>query len=108
MGLPWLLYLRRKLAGRVHFWPFDGWQIPYGRSIVAEVYPSLWSKGFAPEDRDPHQHDAYSIAAWMQQADRDGSLSDFFNPQLEGSDRKIAEIEGWIRIGWSRSMTCAC
>ena len=27
-GLPWLLYLRRQLGDRVHFWPFDGWQIP--------------------------------------------------------------------------------
>lgn len=95
-GLPWLLRLRRQTAGRVHFWPFDGWHIPPGLSVVAEVYPSLWSKGFAREDRDSHQHDAYSIAAWMRQADGDGSLVDFFNPHLEGSDRKIAEIEGWI------------
>jgi hypothetical protein len=93
-GLPWLLRLLRQTAGRVHFWPFDGWHIPSGRSVVAEVYPSLWSKGFAREDRDSHRHDAYSIAAWMRQADGDGSLVDFFNPHLDGSDRKIAEIEG--------------
>src|SRR2546430_13306831 len=24
---------------RVHFWPFDGWDIPASRSAVAEVYP---------------------------------------------------------------------
>jgi hypothetical protein len=95
-GLPWLLYLRRRLAGRVHFWPFDGWEVPRGRSVVAEVYPSLWSNGFANEGRDPHQHDAYSIAAWMRQTDGIGSLASFFNPDLEGGDRKIAEIEGWI------------
>jgi hypothetical protein len=95
-GLPWLLRLRRQTAGRVHFWPFDGWDIPPGRSVVAEVYPSLWSKAFAREGRDPHQHDAYSIAAWMRHADANGSLVDFFNPHLEGGDRKIAEIEGWI------------
>jgi hypothetical protein len=23
-GLPWLRYLRRQAAGRVHFWPLDG------------------------------------------------------------------------------------
>ena len=52
-GLPWLLYLRRKLAGKIHFWPFDGWDIPAGRSIVAEVYPSLWSRGFSTGRTQP-------------------------------------------------------
>lgn len=33
-GIPWLLYLRQQLGKRVHFWPFDGWQIPTGRSAV--------------------------------------------------------------------------
>jgi len=32
----------------------------------------------------------------MRQADRDGSLSKFLNPQLEPIERKLAEIEGWI------------
>jgi hypothetical protein len=71
-GLPWLLYLRQRLAGRVHFWPFDGWRIPGGRSAVVEVYPALWSREFSREDRDPHQHDAYSIAAWMRRVDDNG------------------------------------
>ena len=57
-GLPWLRYLRQKAAGRVHFWPFDGWEIPPGRSAVAEVYPSLWSRSFAREGRSSDQHDA--------------------------------------------------
>jgi hypothetical protein len=38
-GIPWLLFLRRKLGDRVHFRPFDGWSIPPDRSTVAEVYP---------------------------------------------------------------------
>lgn len=29
-GLPWLRYLRQRLGERVHFWPFDGWEIPAG------------------------------------------------------------------------------
>ena len=40
-GLPWLHHLRNECRGRVHFWPFDGWEIPQGRSVIAEVYPSL-------------------------------------------------------------------
>jgi len=37
-GLPWLRYIRQNTLGRVHFWPFDGWTVPTGRSIIAEVY----------------------------------------------------------------------
>jgi hypothetical protein len=95
-GLPWLRYLDQNTAGRVHFWPFDGWSPPAGRSVVAEVYPALWSKAFPKEARDGHQHDAYSIAAWMRQVDIDGSLLRFTNPQLQEDERKTAEIEGWI------------
>jgi hypothetical protein len=95
-GLPWLRYLRSHPGPRLHFWPFDGWQIPAGRSAVAEVYPALWSRRFPREGRDQHQHDAYSIATWLRDADLDGTLPAFTNPQLEDETRKIAEIEGWI------------
>jgi len=37
-GLTWLRYLRKQVGDRVHFWPFDGWNIPPERSVVAEVY----------------------------------------------------------------------
>jgi hypothetical protein len=95
-GLPWLLYLRQRLAGKVHFWPFDGWAIPAGRSIVTEVYPSLWSRGFSREGRNADQHDAYSVAEWMRQSDLNGNLAQFFNPSLKADEEKIARIEGWI------------
>ena len=95
-GLPWLLYLRRRLGSKVHFWPFDGWRIPAGRSAIVEVYPALWSHGFSREDRDPHQHDAYSIAAWMRDVDGNGSLQTFLSPPLSKEDRTLAEMEGWI------------
>jgi hypothetical protein len=95
-GLPWLRYLRLQVGNSVHFWPFEGWEIPVGRSAVVEVYPSLWRQSFAPEGRNADQHDAYSIAARMRQADLDGSLNDFLNPSLTSAERTIAEIEGWI------------
>ncbi len=60
-GLPWLRYIRLHAPG-AHFWPFDGWDVPPGRSVVAEVYPSLWSRSFAQENRNDHQHDAFSVA----------------------------------------------
>lgn len=40
-GIQWLLYLRNRLPDRTHFWPFDGWQLPTGKSAVVEVYPAL-------------------------------------------------------------------
>jgi hypothetical protein len=43
-GLPWLRHLRRECKRSVHFWPFDGWGIPEGSSVVAEIYPSLWTR----------------------------------------------------------------
>ncbi|MEJ2286482.1 MAG: hypothetical protein P8X85_23135 [Desulfobacterales bacterium] len=51
-GLPWLRYLRQRLGDRVHFWPFDGWEIPAGRSAVVEVYPSMRCQSTSDK---PHQ-----------------------------------------------------
>ena len=95
-GIPWLRFIRQQLGARVHFWPFDGWDIPDGRSAIVEVYPALWGRGFNREERTGDQHDAYSIAAWLRRADQDGSLTRFFNPTLKMAERALAEVEGWI------------
>jgi hypothetical protein len=95
-GIPWLRFIRRRLGTRVHFWPFDGWDIPAGRSAIAEVYPALWSHGFASEGRTGDQHDAFSIAAWLWRADRDGDLAALLNPDLAPPERLRAKVEGWI------------
>lgn len=95
-GIPWLRFIRRELGNRVHFWPFDGWDIPQGKSAIAEVYPALWSRRFAREDRTGDQHDAYSIATWLSHADRDGSLDGFLDPNLTPPERSVAMVEGWI------------
>lgn len=95
-GLPWLRYLRQQLGDRVYFWPFDGWKSPVGRSMIAEVYPSLWSRSFPREERTGHQQDAYSAAAWMRRSDLDGTLSRFLDPPLMPAERALAQVEGWI------------
>ncbi len=95
-GIPWLRYLRGQCKSKIHFWPFDGWDVPHGSSVVAEVYPSLWMKRFPRQDRDSDQHAAYSVAAWLRRADLNGSLPEFFQPPLNQEERKIAAIEGWI------------
>ena len=95
-GIPWLRFIRRQIGPRVHFWPFDGWDITAGRSAIAEVYPALWSRAFAHDGRTGDQHDAFSIAAWLSRADRDGSLKDLLHPDLTPPERTVAEVEGWI------------
>lgn len=95
-GIPWLRFIRQRLGPRVHFWPFDGWDIPAGRSAIAEVYPSLWHRGFAREGRTSDQHDAFCIAAWLARSNHDGTLAGFLKPDLAPTERAAAQVEGWI------------
>jgi hypothetical protein len=88
-GIPWLRFIRQRRGEQAHFWPFDGWNIPAGRSAVEEVYPSR-------EERNGDQHDAYSAAAWMRRAALDGSLAAFLNPSLATPERAVAQVEGWL------------
>jgi len=95
-GLPWLSYLRNNYKRQIHFWPFDGWEVPQGTSIIAEVYPSLWMRRFDKEGRDGDCQAAYAAAAWLQRADLNGSLVRFLQPPLTPKERELAAIEGWI------------
>lgn len=95
-GIPWLRFLRQRLGARVHFWPFDGWAPAAGQSTVVEVYPSLWRHAYPAEGRTGDQHDAYTVATWLQQADRDGRLKEALQPALVGHERAQAQVEGWI------------
>src|SRR3981081_412942 len=90
------LLIRQRLGSRVHFWPFDGWDIPAGRSAIAEVYPALWNRRFANEGRTRDQHDGFCIAAWLSRADREGKLGALLKPELSPAERKAAKVEGWI------------
>jgi hypothetical protein len=95
-GLPWLLYLRKNCRRPLHFWPFDGWEIPEGKSAVVEVYPSLWTRRFPREGRDGDEQAAYAAASWLQRADLNGSLGTFLHPTLTPDEQEVAKIEGWI------------
>ena len=95
-GIPWLRYIQQQAKDRVHFWPFDGWSVPPNRSVVAEVYPALWSRSFPTEGRTPDQQDALAIAKWLQAQDSGGGLEAYFQPSIEPQERQRAEIEGWI------------
>lgn len=95
-GLPWLLQLRKQCKRPIHFWPFDGWEIPEGKSVVAEVYPASWMRRFPRDGRDPDEQAAFAAARWLQRADTNGSLGGFFKPSLTADEREVAKIEGWI------------
>ena len=95
-GIPWLRYIRQHARNPVHFWPFDGWSVPTDCSVIAEVYPALWSRTFPGAGRTPDQQDAFAAADWLRRADSDGSLEKFLCPELEPQERHTAEFEGWI------------
>lgn len=89
-------YLRKQCSRQPHFWPYDGWEIPEGNSVVAEVYPSLWTRRFPRDVRDRDEQAAYAAASWLQRADRDDSLDGFLSPSLTAEEREVAKFEGWI------------
>ena len=95
-GLPWLRRVRQEVGERVHFWPFDGWQPPRGKSVLAEIYPSVFKNRYPRKDRKPDQQDAYSVARWLAEADCRGILEQYLVPPLTNEERRIADLEGWI------------
>ncbi len=97
-GIPWLRLLRRKTSNRArpHFWPFDGFDIPEGRTVVAEVYPSLFKRRYSRLHKSADDHDAYCVARWLQDMDGRGSLNKYFNPPLTYNEKVTAQLEGWI------------
>ena len=60
------------------------------------ISPLYAPVAFPPAGRSPDQHDAFATAEWLRRADAKGSLTQFFSPELERSERKTAEVEGWI------------
>jgi hypothetical protein len=81
---------------RIFFWPFDGWEVSNGASVVAEVYPSLWTGGFRRRVGYGDEQAAYAAIAWLQLADLNGSLGGYFNPPLTSEEHEVAAVEGWI------------
>jgi hypothetical protein len=94
-GLPWIDYLRRA-KDRAHFWPFDGFKVPAGKSVVAEVRPARLRHRYRREGLSRQEQDAYAICAWLQERDRLGLLRPYFTPPLAEAERDRARLEGWI------------
>ena len=95
-GIPWLKQLRDEAADRLHFWPFDGWQPAATKSVIAEVYPSVFRNRYPRADRSVDQQDAYSVAKWLVTTDERGILGGYFCPPLTDEEQTLAQREGWI------------
>lgn len=94
-GLPWLFFLATELPA-LHFWPFDGWTVTPGKSVLAEAYPSLCSGNYSRGTRTGDQHDAYSLCRWMEEKDRAGELPGLMVPNREFQADPVIGREGWI------------
>jgi hypothetical protein len=94
-GLPWIDYLRRA-GDRAHFWPFDGFEVPRGRSVLAEVRPARLRNRYRKEDLSAQEQDAYAVCAWFQERDQLGLLRPYFTPPLSPEEQDRARLEGWI------------
>jgi hypothetical protein len=76
-----------KLKGRVHFWPFDGFEIHQAKSVVV-VYPSIFRRRYPRERRSLDEQDAWSVAMWLKAMDGRGVLGRYFNPPLTIPERQ--------------------
>lgn len=96
-GIPWLQYIRERADNKVHFWPFDGFTIEEGKSVIAETYPSIFRNRYERAGRTVDEQDAYSIAVWLEERDRKDKLCYYLNLNtLTSKEKKRAKLEGWI------------
>ena len=94
-GLPFAHRLRKSLP-EIHFWPYDGWEIPTGISVLAEIYPSIFRNRFPRASRTVDQQDAYSVCRWLFEMDQSEQLEPFFRPPIDPQTKQVAAKEGWI------------
>ena len=95
-GIPWLHKLRKEFQGKVHFWPFDGFDPAPDRTVIAEVYPALYRGRVELTASTRDEQDAEAVATWLQNCDRHGILDRYFSPPLSEKNRDLVGLEGWI------------
>lgn len=96
-GIPWLRWLRHQTVGGVHFWPFDGFEVRPGRSVIAEVYPRIFRRRYEKETNLlGDERDAWLVCRWLKDRDSKDRLGSYFLPPLDEPERQQARVEGWI------------
>ena len=59
-ALPYAKVARRK----------EGADLPIDKSVIVEVYPSIFRNRYPRENKTGDQHDAYAVARWLNDMDR--------------------------------------
>ncbi len=95
-GVPCLRWILRQAGRSIHCWPFDGWQPPPTRSVIAEVYPAPWNRSVPRAGRSQDQHDAHVIASCLKASETAGNLATWFEPSRSPTAQIRARTEGWI------------
>jgi hypothetical protein len=97
-GIPWLRFIKRNAdpAYRPHFWPFEGFEVPPHKSVIVEIFPSIFRKRYPKRYKSADEHDAMCVAQWLKDMDSRGRLNTYFNPPLTHEESEIAMLEGWI------------
>jgi hypothetical protein len=95
-GIPWLKVIRETVKDCIHVWPFDGWQVPDSKSVLVEVYPSIFRNRYPREGRNTDEQDAYAVCRWLSESAERGHLERYFDPPLTLAERQVALMEGWI------------
>jgi len=98
-GIPWLYELRQEFSDVLHFWPFDGLTPSDAKSVIAEVYPSLFYQRYSYPDylQKRDAKDAYAAALWLQEQDVYDKLDIYLRlPTLKPQEIETAYKEGWI------------
>jgi len=97
-GIPWLKWLRDQAGDRLHFWPFDGWDPAPGKSVIAEVYPSMLRRRYdRPAGMNADQYDAYAVAMWLMRTAGRGALGEYLRmPPLSSEEQAAVAREGWV------------
>jgi len=96
-GIPWLKWLRDQAGERLHFWPFDGWEPAPGKSVIAEVYPSILRRRYRQAGLTGDEQDAHAVATWLADMAGRGALAQYFAmPPLTEAERKVVACEGWV------------
>ena len=93
-GIPWLKRLCDETGERIHFWPFDGWLPVPGKSVVAEVYPSIFRNRYAREGRTADEQDAYAAARWMVDMDARGCAGGLLRAAADGFGARNGRARG--------------
>lgn len=78
--------------------------------IVVEVFRALWKHAYVNEGRTGDQHDAFTVASWLREADREGRLCATLRPKpltarQNGGDNGEMDSRGRVGRGGSNSGT---